>query len=76
MADNNRNRPSHSNTVRQSEEVMPRVGQVGMKMNQWDNGLYTRARIGNADIHLLLDSGATSTLLSKETYERCGGNNI
>ncbi|KAH3746542.1 hypothetical protein DPMN_180950 [Dreissena polymorpha] len=42
----------------------PRIGQVGIKQNTEDNGLYVQGCI-------LLDSGATASLISKETYEKC-----
>lgn len=49
----------------------PRIGQVGIKQNYKDNGLYVQGCIHERDISFLLDSGATASLISKATYERC-----
>ena len=74
MTDDDRNRPIYSNqTFKTSSDIISRIGQVGRKPFKWDNGLYIQGNINNNEIPFLLDSGATATLISEETYDQIGG---
>ena len=52
--------------------IKPSTGQIGRATSSSDNGLYIIGKIDSLDVHFLVDSGATATLISKETYEKCG----
>ena len=66
-------RPNNASTLKLTENASLRIGQVEGNNYSWDNGFYTNASIGNINVQFLIDSGATSTLISKETFDRCGG---
>ena len=48
---------------------------MGDKKSKWDNGLYTNGHICGENIEFLVDSGSTTTLISKDTFDRMGGEN-
>lgn len=52
-----------------------RMGQIGSAKSVWDNGLYAKGEIEGVTVEFLVDSGSTATLLSKESFEKMGGEN-
>lgn len=78
MTGNDKNRPNLSHTFDKTKQSMVNVGSVrDVKIsNSWDNGLYVTANIGNITVNFLLDSGATSSLISKDVFDRCSREQI
>jgi len=64
------NRPSN---FKFSDDDGPKVRQLEREIGTSENGFYTIGRIENQEVNFLVDSGSTVTLLSGETFERCGG---
>ena len=57
----------------QSDDDPSRIGQIVNVKSVWDNGLYATDVIEGVAVDFLVDSGSTATLLSKESFDKLGG---
>ena len=65
-----KNRPS-LNPPTEGQSTNLRTGQVCLRVSNADNCSYTYGKINDAQVNFLWDSGATVSLISKKTYDRC-----
>ena len=56
-----------------NNKIVDRVGQIGINLGKWDNGLYVTGLIQEVPVQFLVDSGSTTTLISYNVFVRfCG----
>ena len=56
-----------------SSEDSSRIGRIGSAKSVWDNGLYTTGVVEGVAVEFLVDSGSTTTFLSKDIFDKMGG---
>ena len=59
------------NVTLEDKNSNPRIGQVVDKTDHSDNGPYIKGTILETGVNFLVDSGATTSLISRETYDLC-----
>ena len=69
MTENREQRPIKG----KSDDDPSRIGQIGNAKSVWDNGLYATGVIEGVAVEFLVDRGSTATLLSKELFDKMGG---
>ena len=69
MTENREQRPIKGNSGKDSS----RFGQIGSAKSVWDNGLYATGIVEGVAVEFLVDSGSTATLLSKDSFDKMGG---
>ena len=72
MTDTQKNQPKHTDNHYQANRKHMRVGHIGDNSYMRDSGIYVEGHIEGLAVDLLLDSGATTTLISTHTLGKIG----
>ena len=69
-------RPQSSKQFASKDHKKKVPGRVGIEHSNNDPGFYVKTSIHGTTVKMLVDTGATVTLISKEVYERTGQENL
>ena len=69
-------RPQSSKQFASKDHKKKVPGRVGIEHSNTDPGFYVNTSIHGTTMKMLVDTGATVTLISKEVYEKTGQENL